>query len=353
MSESINPLYHNLYKFVETESGLWITNSEGVIQYCNDLFLKQSGFAKEEVLKKSFRDFFTDYHSSAVYEEIGNHVQKGLLWKGYVFSKGKHKNYWTKMYVLPIKGENSEKSQVVFLRFETSYFENKEKFRMTELGELTRSLGHEINNVLAIILGKVSGLKRKIEPLGADPKVTEDLEKIATVTDRIGKMVKAIKSYGLSETEAPMETVALSQLIENVLQLEKKRLMDHKFEVRQQMDFVGSLVCRVSDIEQVLVYLINHSYMSHDGAEASWIELSSRKLNDEFLKISLKDSGVRPRPDGLGFSFALKLVENHGGRLFQEKVSESFCYTMVLPFQPRGLTRRLSLEEAEKLIATS
>jgi C4-dicarboxylate-specific signal transduction histidine kinase len=232
-----------------------------------------------------------------------------------------------------------------------------ENSKMLELGYLTGSLGHEINNILAIIMGKVSSVKRKVEPLGVDPKILEELEKISSVADRIGKIVKAIKSFAREGSLEPLAEVELKIIIDQVLQLEKKRLIDHKIELKENTEYLGPVFGRNAELTQCFVYLINHAYDVLDGSEGAWIQISSQKLSDQYAVILFTDSSLtadgiqseKVHDQGLGLSFAKRLIEHNGGQLFRNEKSLNNQFVIVLPLKLKDYESSLTLESAQKL----
>ncbi len=233
-------------------------------------------------------------------------------------------------------------------------FENS---KMLELGYLTGSLGHEINNVLAIIMGKVSSVRRKITPLGVDPKILEELEKISSVSERIGNIVKAIKSFAREGSLDPMAEVELKVVIDQVLQLEKKRLIDHKFEFKENTDYLGPFFGRNTELTQVLVYLINHCYDVLEGTDGAWIQISTQKLSEHYALIFITDSSLskdgvqseKVHDGGLGLSFAKRLMEHNGGQLFRNEKAINTQFVIFLPLKLQDFEASLSLETAQKL----
>jgi diguanylate cyclase (GGDEF)-like protein/PAS domain S-box-containing protein len=89
--------------------GIVETNNEGVITSCNDLYCKQSGFHKDELIGAPVSLLKSGYHSESFYADLWGTLLKGEVWNGQLHNKRKDgTDYWIKAKIIP-KTDNANK----------------------------------------------------------------------------------------------------------------------------------------------------------------------------------------------------------------------------------------------------
>jgi signal transduction histidine kinase len=106
---------------------------------------------------------------------------------------------------------------------------NIESSKMALLGEMAGGIAHEINNPLTIILGKSSILRTRLKgcmitPEDSKEKIFEDITKIEKTSERIGKIIKGLKSFSRKSENDEKTNFPISQLIEDTLELRQDKL---------------------------------------------------------------------------------------------------------------------------------
>ena len=226
--------------------------------------------------------------------------------------------------------------------------------KMASLGEMAGGIAHEINNPLAIILGKVTNLKRLIsEPSVRQEELTEELNGIERTGLRIAKIVRGLRTFSRSADGDPMNRVPLSRIVDETLELCAERLKNGSIElfVTGDRDLVVS--CRPSQLSQVLMNLIGNSHDAIEELPTRWIRIDLCRMQDH-LQISVEDSGpgipapirekiMQPffttkdvgRGTGLGLSISKGLVESLGGQLRYDDKSSHTKFIVELPLPDR------------------
>ena len=108
--------------------------------------------------------------------------------------------------------------------------------KLSALGEMAGGIAHEINNPLAIILGRAQRLTGLIKKSGiANPApMTELVDRIAYNVERIEKIIRSLRSVSRDGTKDPFETVSVRLLIDDALELCRNRFKNHGVELRVQ-----------------------------------------------------------------------------------------------------------------------
>lgn len=210
--------------------------------------------------------------------------------------------------------------------------------KLSSLGEMAAGVAHEINNPLSIIYGLSSQTKRKHDAGTLDPEILgRNLATILTTTERIAKIVKGLRTFSRDATDDPMEIAAVSQIIEDTLELCREKFHIHSIDLRVDCDPSLFILCRPSQMSQVLMNLLGNAHDAIENDPEKWVEIRAVK-NKSLLELSVKDSGkgilrdivakmMQPffttketgKGTGLGLSISRGIVEAHNGQLYYDE----------------------------------
>ena len=208
--------------------------------------------------------------------------------------------------------------------------------KMASLGEMASGMAHEINNPLTIILGKIQVITLMLEDLEINhPTIFDEIHKIKTTTDRIGKIVKGLRTFSRGSYNDPFEFVPLERVVMETLDLCAEKFRATGVELKIEDIPPVSIICRPSQISQVLLNLFNNAYDAIENTEEKWIKLSFELIKNNRILIMVTDSGhgipsevaeriMEPffttkdvrRGTGLGLSIAKGIIEAHGGNIW-------------------------------------
>lgn len=246
---------------------------------------------------------------------------------------------------------------VYCLSLEKIEFQKMNIFRtskMTTLGEMSSQLAHEINNPLTIIRSSSYTLKKVItaDELNKE-KAIEYLNKIDTTTTRITKIIAGLRAFSRSGDNDPYEMQNMSKIIQDISELSSHRLKmtSVQLNIIEFTDF--TFECRASQIEQVLLNLLNNSIDSIADLPEKWIKIEVQLRAEDFI-LKFTDSGngiphhiaeriMEPffttkavgKGTGLGLSISKGLIESHHGQLSYNSKSKNTEFTIQLPLKQR------------------
>src|SRR6056297_44309 len=142
-------------QFLET---VYITNSEGIIEYINPTFENISGFSREECIGKDISMFRDSKHDSQFNINLRAAISSGRVWKGYAEFKRKDNSFFTMDIIISsVRDKNGVITNYVGLqRNSSNEIEINEKMaqaqKLESLGTLAGGIAHDFNNMLFPIL---------------------------------------------------------------------------------------------------------------------------------------------------------------------------------------------------------
>ncbi len=220
--------------------------------------------------------------------------------------------------------------------------------KMSSLGEMAGGIAHEINNPLAIIIGKISQLKRRME---ANPEATESLTVIETTAKRIAAIIKGLSAFSRNAEKDEMEKIEVLPLIIETLELSKERYRFNSVELKINIQLQEKIYVmgRPSQLLQVLINLLNNAYDAVEFLDKRWVEVTVLKESG-YCKICITDSGSGISPQivekimtpffttkkvgkgtGLGLSISKGLIEDHKGKLYYDSKNPHTSFIIELP----------------------
>ncbi len=232
--------------------------------------------------------------------------------------------------------------------------------KMSALGEMAGGVAHEINNPLAILQMLAYQLKKAAtEEVKAD-KLQSMAEKVLNTTQRISKIVKALRTFSRDAHQDAFVSSSIKQAIDDVLILCNEQLKQSGIElIVEGMEIDVSIQMNATEISQALASLITNAKEAVLKVEEKWIKLSLSESHD-LIEIRVTDSGhgisdeIRGKVfqpffttkdvgegAGLGLSVALGIARQHEGDLVLDNDSVHTCFVLSLP---KSQAARLGLQ---------
>lgn len=226
--------------------------------------------------------------------------------------------------------------------------------RITAMGELAASLGHELNQPLAAILANAESAQMF---LGNDQtadirEVRETLDDIVGDTKRAGDIIRRLRVLARKE-KVGFSSIDVSGIINEVVSLTHNDATLRG--VRVSLDLSPDLPRAFGDkiqLQQVLLNLLLNAFEAMKDCPPQERQLLVRGAvnGSSMLEIAVKDSGSGLSADaldkvfqpfyttkrdgiGMGLSICRSIIEAHKGRLWGENNSDrgaTFCFTLPL-----------------------
>lgn len=226
------------------------TDTNGIITYVNDLFVKISGFTKDELIGKSHRLIKHPDVPNAIYQDLWQTILSGKVWKGMMTNQTKSgEAYYVDTTIIPLFDEKHNIVEFISTRTDLTKIINQRQqiqrqttdeltklpnriklfedievlqnphialFNINSFGEINRFYGFEIGNAVlkefAYVLGEVfTNAHYKLYKLSADNfAIVSTEEKIETFCSHIKKAIIHIHQHEfLADTQGILSRVTV------------------------------------------------------------------------------------------------------------------------------------------------
>ncbi|THF63831.1 CBS domain-containing protein [Pseudothauera nasutitermitis] len=261
--------------------------------------------------------------------------------------------------------------------------------KMASLGQMVAGIAHELNTPLGYVGNNVELIRALSEPLFAlndalarlaacltDPAgdeeavarafeaaeqarreadadtLADDLRQLLDDTgyglEQISELVKGLKDFSRLD-RAPSDDVDLNDCVRAALLIARNNLKN-RVEVRQQLQALPPLRCAPSQINQVLLNLLNNAAQAMDG---DGVILIKTWAEDARVLLSVEDNGKGMPPEvlerifdpffttkpvgegtGLGLSICYRIIRDHGGSIrVASRPGRGTRFLIALPLQ--------------------
>jgi PAS domain S-box-containing protein len=228
--------------------------------------------------------------------------------------------------------------------------------RVTTMGELTASLGHEVNQPITAAVTNANTCVRWLA--GDSPNIQEARDaairsaKDGTRAAEIINRIRLLFKKGTTEREL----VEVNEVIQEMIVLLRGEATRYAVSIRADLpaDLPQLMADRVQ-LQQVMLNLIMNSIDAMKDVDGTReLAIKSQRAENELLQVSVSDTGVglpaqqageifnaffttKLQGTGLGLSISRSIVESHGGRLWAADNSSrgaSFYFTLSTKVEP-------------------
>ena len=223
--------------------------------------------------------------------------------------------------------------------------------RLAALGEMAAGVAHEINNPLSIIVSSVHSIERRIKDNNLEVEhLQSNLNKMTSSSQRIVNIVKSLKIYSRDGKKDELKKENLSHVINDSLFYCKEKFSHSGIALNIESIPNVNIHCKISQISQVIINLLNNSYDSFDDKTTHPEVRVSFKLERNKVIVYIIDNGrgipneirekimnpfftTKPagKGTGLGLSLSKEIIEQHGGELKLHDSEGQTIFSFSLP----------------------
>jgi C4-dicarboxylate-specific signal transduction histidine kinase len=223
--------------------------------------------------------------------------------------------------------------------------------KTTATGALSASIAHELNQPLGASNLNIQFLRMKLEKGLLSPElVKEVLDTLEVDNNRAANIVRSLRSI-FTDSQSQTQECDLNDLVTNVLEIVKPELKSQQIQIQLRLDQGLSILVNASEIEQVILNLLNNAIQSLASSEGGDRQITIEASRDgQLIRMKISDNGIGVPAEfksslfellnttknsgmGLGLWLCKHIITRYDGRIWHEDASEKGA-TFILELPP-------------------
>ena len=360
-----------------TRDVIWTMAPDGSVTYVSPAVMAVRGFTPMEAMKQTIEEtltpdsqaisigYFTQLHTDLAAGAPPQHFRGDLEYRCKDGS-----TVWTEVMAYPIVNEDGMFEVLGVTRDISEHKRRRgeletEGRRLTDqlvqldrqrsLGQMSASLGHELNQPLTAILTNAQVMQRGLRSGRLETaQVGELIERIIHNTRRASDIIERIRTF-IRPSEAKHVALDLQQVVLEALHLMEADIHQHQVQIRfATIDSPVLVLGDVIQLSQVLLNALRNAIEALQQVQQRVIEIQINTTQEQ-VTLSITDTGPGLTPEnleqvgtaffstkstglGLGLSISRNIMAKHQGTLSVANAScTGACVTLTLPVNANRL----------------
>ena len=230
--------------------------------------------------------------------------------------------------------------------------------KLRALGQMASGVAHDVNNLLATVLGRAELARLELERGVLDQqRIAEALRLIEQAAEDGAQTVRRIQEFARVRRDTEHAVVDLGAVARGAAELTRPRWRDaaqaagRTVELRLELEPELFVAAQAAELREVLTNLI---FNAVDAMSAGGTIVIRGQRDGPTVRLAVSDSGVGMSPDvcrrvfepffstkreagtGLGLAVSYGIVQRHGGQIAVESTpGEGTTFTIELPLADR------------------
>jgi two-component system, cell cycle sensor histidine kinase and response regulator CckA len=360
----------------QSADAIFITNSEGIIEYVNPAFEMLTGYSPEEVTGKTSSILKSGEQAPVLYREVWESIRSGNAGRSIVVNRKKNGEvYYVDESISAIRDDEGHIANFVSngrdfterLRLEAQLLQSQ---KMDAVGRLAGGIAHDFNNLLTII---TSYSELALDSVASESPAQARIQEILSAARRAADLTRQLLAFSRKQPQA-LRVAELNPVVEGIVKT-LRRLIGEDIElVFVPGEAVGKIRLDPVQIEQILMNLAANARDAMPQGGRCTIETSYAEVDEQYVDrkraviptgryavLSLTDTGdgipadhlshvfepfYTTKPSGKGTGLGLATVygivkQNHG---FVWAYSEPGMGTVIKVYLPCVQDRSIAME---------
>lgn len=235
--------------------------------------------------------------------------------------------------------------------------------KLQSLGEMAAGIAHEINNPLAVILGKNQQVMRALSGSTSEildkPSLIEKCRVISSTVFRITKIIQGMKDFARDSSNEERSEVLVSKLVEDSMALCTQRFVNNGINIQAEIVKDFTVACQHIRMSQVIVNLLNNAYDAAVQVPNPYCRVVVSEACENHCRIQVIDNGrgIDPQIEhkifepffstkpigqgtGIGLSISRGIAQENLGSLDYNRIDQETIFEIKLPIVGRPITER-------------
>ncbi|WP_181690901.1 PAS domain S-box protein [Natronomonas sp. LN261] len=338
----------------QTAHIVYITDTEGTIEYVNPAFEEITGFSESEAVGQDPSILKSGEYGDGYYGELWETILSGEQWADEMFEEGADgEGIVLNQTISPITDEDGQPQKFVAVGQDTTKqkeYEQKIEDQRDNLEVLNQVVRHDIRNDMAVVSGRAELLKKHVEEAGK-----EDLEAIQDATESATELTKTARDLSdiMLSTEEDIEPVRLDQCLNPVVENVCAKFDTAMVTIDGQ---IPRAHVRGNELLEAVFRNLLQNAVVHNDKQRPEVRISTR-IDEEIITVRVADNGPGI-PDtqketifgkgekgldspgtGLGLYLIRTLVEQYGGAVWvEDNDPEGSVFVVNLPLTETAAT---------------
>ncbi|KTG09609.1 hypothetical protein AUR66_03775 [Haloferax profundi] len=308
---------------------IYITDTDGIIEYVNPAFEEQTGYTEQEVVGETPSLLQSGRYDEEFYENLWGTILNGEQWhyEGMVDARKDGSEFYVDQTIAPIVVDDEVVRFVAINRDITDLKEYQRTLedRNEQLELLNEIVRHDIRNDMQIVLGMSQLLEDHVDEDGRGrlASITEKSDHVVELTQTIGELMATLLTDETDGTTA----ISLSQPLNAAV--DELAHANPGAEIRIEGKIPSTPVCADEMVESVFRNILNNA-IQHTHADVPEVVVSATESDDD-VTVRIADNGpgipesqrddifgkgergLESSGTGLGLYLVQTLVDHYGG----------------------------------------
>ena len=225
--------------------------------------------------------------------------------------------------------------------------------RLTDMGQVSASLAHELNQPLTAILNYTNAGLDIAEERG-DAELKSVLGKVAEQASRAGNIIRRLRAF-VEKREPNRSEENIARTVDEAIRLSQLNPAERGIKLRVSVEAAlpAVLIDRIQ-IQQVLINLMKNAAEAMESTPSRELHIAIGRTATGLVQVAVADTGpgiaddmveklfqpfvtTKARGMGMGLNICRGIIESHGGRLWVEpNEGQGAVFRFTIPIATQG-----------------